>query len=114
METDHYPLPLIEDIIVHLHGCKFFTILDLSGAFSQLEVAEEIQKYLTLNTSRGLFRYTRLPFGVKSAPAAFQAVVDNILRDVKKARCYIDDIIVGGSTLEECSTQVHKVLERLE
>lgn len=114
VKTDHYSLPLIEDILVDLRGSKYFAILDLSGAFSQLEVSAESQKYLTLNTPRGLFRYTRLPFGVKSAPAAFQAVMDSILRGIKWTRCYIDDIIVGGSSLQECASQLDKVLERFD
>ena len=39
-----------------------------------------------------LVQYTRLPFGVTSAPAMFQKFMDTILQGI----CYIDDILVTG------------------
>ena len=40
-------------------------------------------KFVVINTHKGLFKYTRLPFGISSAPGIFQRVMagdlDNIL-----------------------------------
>ena len=63
-----YPIPKIEDIFATLEGGKIFTKLDLSQAYQQLKLDAESEKYLVINTHKGLFRYTRLPFGVSSAP----------------------------------------------
>ena len=56
-----YPIPKIEDIFATLEGGKVFTKLDLSQAYQQLKLDAESQKYLVINTHKGLFRYTRLP-----------------------------------------------------
>lgn len=60
-----YPLLRIEDLFVFAGG-QTFSKLDL---FLQLEVDDESNKYLTINTSKGLFQYNRMPFGVASAPS---------------------------------------------
>ncbi|KAL5463984.1 hypothetical protein EMCRGX_G032937, partial [Ephydatia muelleri] len=58
--------------------------------------------------------YTRLPFGVASAPALFQKTMDIILQGMKHVMCYIDDILVTGSTEKEHFTQLEEVLKRLQ
>nr|XP_012217182.1 PREDICTED: uncharacterized protein K02A2.6-like [Linepithema humile] len=72
LEPHQYPLPIPDEIFAKLANKKIFSVIDLSDAFLQIEVAEESQKYLTINTHRELFMYNRLPFGIKTAPANFQ------------------------------------------
>ena len=69
---DTYPLPRIEDLLALLAGGISFSKLDLAHAYQQIKLEEESRKYVTINTHKGLFQYTRLPFGVASAPAVFQ------------------------------------------
>ena len=57
--------------------------------------------------------YTRLPFGVASAPAVFQKTMDVVLQGLPKVICYLDDILVTGSSEEEHLENVEKVLQRL-
>ncbi|XP_046744301.1 uncharacterized protein K02A2.6-like [Diprion similis] len=71
------------DLFTSLPGSKFFTKLDLCNAYQQLELSEESRKFLTINTHVGLFQYTRLSFGVSSAPAIFQLVIDQMLLDFR-------------------------------
>ncbi|XP_065074184.1 uncharacterized protein K02A2.6-like [Ochlerotatus camptorhynchus] len=71
LECDHHPLPHPDDLFAELAGARYFTHLDLSDAYLQVEVEEESRKLLTVNTHRGLFQYNRQPPGVKSAPGAF-------------------------------------------
>ena len=70
---DTYPLPRIDDLYASLAGGQSFTKIDLKNAYLQIELEEEFKKYVTINTSRGLFQYNRLPFGVSSSPAIFSA-----------------------------------------
>jgi len=70
--VDTYPLPRIEDLLASLAGGKSFSKLDLAHAYQQIELEEESRKFVTINTHKGLFQCTRLPFGVASAPALFQ------------------------------------------
>ena len=56
-----------------------FTKLDLSHAYQQVVLDEKSQPYVTINTHSGLYRYTRLPFGVVAALALFQQTIDKML-----------------------------------
>ena len=67
-KLDRYPIPKIEDLFASLAGGQSFTKIDLSQAYQQLLLDDESKQYVVINTHRGLFRYTRLPFGVSSAP----------------------------------------------
>jgi len=66
-----------------------------------MKLKEESRQLVTINTHRGLFRYSCLPFGVASAPSIFQKVMDTVLQGLPKVICYLDDILVSGVTKEE-------------
>lgn len=40
--------------------------------------------------------------------------MDEILKDLKRVGCYLDDLLIGGSDEKECEEKLHQVLERLE
>ncbi len=113
LEVDQYPLPRPEDLFATLAGGKKFSTLDLKHAYNQIEVDEDSQKYLTVNTQKGLFKYKRLPFGVSSAPAVFQRTMDKILQGLDGVICYVDDLLITGKTDEEHFENLRKVLTRL-
>ena len=96
-----------------LAGGQSFTKLDLNNAYLQIELEEESKKYVTINTSRGLFQYNRLPFGVSSSPAIFQRVIDNVLQRIPYVCAYLDDILLTGRTDDEHLSNLDKVLSRL-
>jgi len=71
-KADTYPLPWIEDLFTSLAGGKAFSELDLAHAYQQAPLDQAARKCVTINTQKGLFQYTLLPFGVSSAQAIFQ------------------------------------------
>ena len=77
-KTEVYPIPKIKEMFASLAGGKKFSKLDLSHAYQQIQLEEESQKYVTVNTHKGLFQYKRLPFGVASAPALFQRTMESL------------------------------------
>ena len=78
-----------------------FPKLDLTQAYQQLKLDATSQKYLVINTHRRLFRYTRLPFGVSSAPGIFQRVMEDLLRDIPGVVVYLDDILISSPTEDD-------------
>lgn len=114
IKVDKYPLPLADDLFTKLSGSAYFSKLDLSHAYQQLRLAEEARPLTTISTSKGLFAYTRLPFGISSAPALFQRVMEQLLQGIPKTAVYLDDILVGGATLTEHHQLLKQVLQRLD
>ena len=69
---------------------------------------------MVINTHKGLFRYTRLPYGISSAPGIFQRVMENLLQGIPSVVVYIDDILITGATEQEHLQALEEVLSRLE
>ena len=82
LDVDQYPLPKSDNLFAMLVNGKTFSKLSLSYAYQQMVLGEESAKYLTINTHLGLYQYTRLPFGVASAPAIFPRAMDMILQGI--------------------------------
>ena len=114
IKVSQHPLPTAEEIFASLAGGTVFTKLDLTNAYQQLELNEHAQELLTINTQRGLHRYTRLPLGVFSAPDMFQAVIERILRGMSRVRGRLDDILLNEKSEGEHLKLLDEVLTRLE
>ena len=114
LEVDQYLLPKPDDLFASLAGGKRFTKLDLTQAYQQMPLQLESQRLGTINTHQGLYRYTRLPFGVAPAPAIFQRTMDTILQGLPHVLCFIDDILITGSNEEEHLQNLESVLKRLD
>ena len=111
---EQYPIPKVEDLFIRLAKGKLFSKLDLRQAYQQICLDEESKKVMVVNTQRGLFRYTRLPFGISSAPAIFQRVIESLLRGIDGVVAYIDDILISGPTESAHLATLAAVLSRLE
>lgn len=113
IKNEHYPLPSTEDIFAKLAGGKVFSKIDLKSAYLQLNVGLKSQPLLTVNTHRGLFRFRKLPFGISSAPFAFQSAMDKVLQGLEGTYSYLDDILVVGSSYQDAVIKTEATLQRL-
>ena len=86
----------MEDLLAKLAGGKKFTTLDMSLAYQEVCWTKPHRSYVVINTHKGLFRYTCLPYGVSSAPAIFQQVMENLLQDIPGVMVYINDVLITG------------------
>ena len=111
---DIHPIPRSEDLFAAMSGGISFTKLDLSHAYLQLQLDDKARDYLVINTQKGLYEYTRMPFGITSAPAIFQRTMDNLLQGLRHVVVYINDILITGESDEEHLAMLHEVLSRLE
>jgi hypothetical protein len=114
LESNCHPLPVPENLFTMLNGGTCFAKLDLADAYFQIEVAPQSRELVTINTHRGLFQYTRLPFGVKTAPAIFQQVIDAMITGLPGTAAYLDDIILMGRSTEELQSRIVAVLQRIQ
>lgn len=93
---DAYPLPNITDILDQLGGAKYFSVLDLASGFHQIEIDEAGRHKTAFSTLFGLYKFNRMPFGLKSAPATFQRMMDMVLSGLQGVEMfvYMDDIVI--------------------
>lgn len=109
----NHPIRRIDDVLSSLRNSSYFCKLDLFKAYLHLQVDEESSKIQTISTHRGTYRMNRLSFGIKTAPSEFNRILSQILKGVPKTEAYFDDIIIHGSTLEECTSNLQLCLQRL-
>lgn len=113
---DRYPIPNITEILDKLGKCQYFSTLDLASGFHQIEVDQKDIQKTAFNVEGGHYEFVRMPFGLKNAPATFQRVMDNILREHIGVRClvYMDDIIIFSTSLQEHLINLSMILESLK
>ncbi|XP_062535370.1 uncharacterized protein K02A2.6-like [Armigeres subalbatus] len=113
LEPHQHPLPLPQDIFAKLANKKVFSQIDLSDAYLQVEIDQDSQKLLTINTHKGLLEFTRLSPGVKTAPGAFQEIVDNMIAGLDGVSGYLDDIIVASDSVEKHMIHLERLFARI-
>ena len=65
---DAFPLFRIEDIFAKFQGKKYFCSLDMGMAYHQICVNERDKCKTAFVIEYCLYEYTRMPFGLKTAP----------------------------------------------
>ena len=114
LEFDQHPLSNPEELLVELSGGEKFSKLDLSRTYQQILLDEDSREHVTINTHKGLYRPTRLPFGVSSASAIFQSKIEQVLQGIPMVVCRVDDILISGKNDQEHLIHLNEVLARLE
>ncbi|XP_078045447.1 uncharacterized protein LOC144474480 [Augochlora pura] len=69
---DEHPLPISDELFAAMAGGEKLSKIDIKHAYLQMEIHPEDRDLLTLNTHKGLYRCTRLLYGIASAPAIWQ------------------------------------------
>lgn len=100
--TEQYPLRRVVD----------FTTIDLRETYIQLSLDEEAMLLTTINTRKGRFSFTQLPFAVASAPAMFQRRMETTLQGLPDVQAHLDDVIVAEKRND--STTLRAVSKRFE
>lgn len=98
VEEEPYTLRTAEDVFDTLAGGNYFTKLDLSHTYQQLELEDGSKQYLVVNTHKVLNAYNHLAYGVSSAPALLQSVMDQILPGLENVVCFLPAILFTAET----------------
>ena len=90
------------------------SLIYLSQAYQQILLDDESKQYVIINTHKGMYRYTRMPYGIMSAPGIFQRVMEGLLQGIPGVVVFCDDILITGCTEEEHLKALEEVLSHLE
>lgn len=111
---ENHPLPTMEHLLPKFGKATFFSKLDIKNAFHQVEISENSREITTFITSKGLYRYKRLMFGISCAPELFQKIMEKMLIPCDGAVNFIDDILVFGRNKAEHDARLAQVLQVLK
>lgn len=102
-KEDKYPIQNIDSILDKLGKCNYFTTLDLTKGFYQIEVEQTDREKTTFSTLTGHYEFIRMNFGLKNAPAIFQRLMNEVLKEYIGKICYVylDDVIIFSTGLQE-------------
>ncbi|UYV69862.1 K02A2.6-like [Cordylochernes scorpioides] len=107
-----------KDISIVLLGREWLKGLNLDFSrllnIRQVRLSEEAKRVVNINTTKGLFAFKRLPYGVAVAPNKFQREMDNLFADMSGVACYIDDILVAGKDHRDHEQKLELVFKRLQ
>ena len=110
---DTFPLPRINTLLEEVAKSKWITTLDMTKGYLQVPVRKQDQPKTAVITEMGKYEFTRMPFGLKNAPACFQRMVNGLLMDIPGADGYIDDLVIHSDTWEDHIRTLREVLKRL-
>lgn len=112
---DAYPLPRIQDCLDDIGKAKRLSKIDLTSGYWQIRVNEMSIPKTAFNTRSGKYEFIAMPFGLCNAPATFQRIMNDALRDFlgKFVVVYLDDIVIYSDSDEEHEKHLEQVFETL-
>ena len=109
-------MPRIDETLDSLAGAQFFSTLDLASGYWQVPVHPDDQPKTAFSTSRGLYEFKAMPFGLANAPSTFRRLMEYVLVGLQWQECliYLDDVIVFAKSFDQYLDRLRSVLRRLE
>ena len=114
---NNYLLPLITELIDNMRSKKVFTKMDLRWEFNNVRIKEGDEWKGAFTTYIGSFEPTVIFFRMTNSLATFQAMMNEILRDLinkGKVVAFVDDVLVETETEEGHDEIIKEILRRLE
>ncbi|MBW0539877.1 hypothetical protein O181_079592 [Austropuccinia psidii MF-1] len=77
-DPDRYPIPIIHETLTQLSKAKFITSMDAFKGFHQNVLTPHARKLLRIIAHCGIYKYLRMPFGIKNGPFHYQRMMNTI------------------------------------
>jgi hypothetical protein len=115
-KKDHYPLPLITDLLDAPRKVCFYTKINLWHAYHLVRIAKGDEWQTMFCTKYGSYEWMVMPFRLTNSPAAFQRFMNDVLGDMLDicVDVYLDDIFIYSDNLKKHREHVQELLHRLQ
>jgi hypothetical protein len=112
---NRYSLPLMNELRDRVAGLRIFTKIDLKAGYIHLRIKPGDDWTTAFRTRYGNYECLVMPFRLANAPAIFQDMMKEILRDLidHEVVVYRDDILIYTENEEEHIRLTQEVLCRL-
>ena len=112
---DPYYMVTLDEILERVGGSMIMSKLDLAKGFYQVEVEPQDREKTAFICPFGKFEFSRMPFGLKNAPALFQRCMEVVLQECYMFSApYIDDVIIFSKDVGEHVIHLRLVLAELK
>ena len=110
---NQYPIPRINNLVDSLSQAKVFSKIDLRWGYNNVRIKKGDKWKTAFVTHRGLFEAKVMYFGFTNAPATFQTMMNEILKDLileGTVMVYLDNILIFTQNVEENRQITQEVL----
>ena len=110
-----YPIPRTQDCLDAMSGATMFSTMDITSAYNQVPVTEQDISKVAFVTKYGLNEFTKMPFGLSTAPQTYECLMEFSLSGLQWSLCliYLDDVIIFSHDSEEQIDRLDKVLTQI-
>jgi hypothetical protein len=111
---DQFPIARVADCLDALSGSVYFSVIDMSSSFYQIEIDECDRDKTSFRTRKGQFRFKRMPLGGVNSSSVFSRLMSLVLKGLSPliCVCFIDDCAVVAPSFDEAVHNIEVVLER--
>jgi len=114
-KKDHYPLPLISDLLDSPSHAKIYSKIDLWHTYHLVQIALGNEWKAAFCTCYGSYEWLVMPFGLTNAPAALQHFVNTVFADMLDVCIvvYLNGILIYSKDMESHQQHIQEVLHHL-
>ena len=112
---DRYPLLNINEMLSSFWRSKWFTVIDLTSAYWQIQLRKKDRSKMAFLTRNGQYQFKVMPFRLNNTSATFQRFMNKVLRQYigKFVQVYLDDVIIYSNNLDEHKRHIKAVLKKI-
>ena len=119
LSNEGWQIPNIKEMIGRIgrHEPRYFAKMDMTAGYNQFPVESESQEFTAVITAEGIFEWTRVPMGLKTAGNYFMRIMTQEVlpaQNQKICEIYMDDVLVFAKTEEELAENLQEIFLQLK
>ena len=108
---EDFPLPNIKIMVDATTGHEALSFMDGFSGYNQIRIAPEDEELTAFRTSKGIYCYKVIPFGLKNARATYQCAMQRTFDDIVHKN--IDDVVVKTKKRSDHLKDLRMVFDKL-